>query len=198
MQHITGPKWASPPLSEIVSGFPAIADWSPAIGCVYLAAMGGADGSRARRQRIGAMAIIATGAFFMWRGIATLPLGTIDNPGPAAMPLLLAGLLILFALWGLNADRSGLIESGEGEADAEPGAGIHAVLIVAAIVVAAAAFSHLGYRLTILGLLLFFLGVVERKPIVTVLLVSFALSFGSHALFVHVLRIPLPSGPLGL
>jgi hypothetical protein len=39
---------------------------------------------------------------------------------------------------------------------------------------------------------------VERKPIVTVLIVSFALSFGSHALFQHVLKVPLPAGPWGI
>ena len=74
----------------------------------------------------------------------------------------------------------------------------HAVLVIAGIAAAALAFGFLGYRLTILGLLLFFLGVVERKPFIVVLLISFGLSFGSHALFVHVLKVPLPSGPWGL
>ena len=63
---------------------------------------------------------------------------------------------------------------------------------------AALAFGYLGYRLTILGLLVFFLGVVERKPILVVLLIAFGLSLGSHALFVHVLKVPLPTGPWGL
>ena len=60
------------------------------------------------------------------------------------------------------------------------------------------ALGPLGYRLTILSLLVFFLGVVERKSIITVLAVSFALSFGSHALLQYVLKVPLPSGPWGL
>jgi hypothetical protein len=160
-----------------------------------------------QRQRIGVVALVATGAFFIWRSLADLPLGTIDNPGPGAMPILLASMLIVFALWGLTAGRSGLLddetpgESTNDSADdeaAEPGALRHAMLIVSSIIVAAVVLDHLGYRLTILALLLFFLGLVERKPIVTVLIVSFGLSFGSHALFEHVLKIGLPSGPFGI
>jgi tripartite tricarboxylate transporter TctB family protein len=158
-----------------------------------------------QRQRIGVVALVATGAFFIWRSLADLPLGTIDNPGPGAMPILLALLLIVFALWSLTAGRSGLLDdetagdsADDGADDAEPGALRHAVLIVASIIVAAVVLDHLGYRLTILTLLLFFLGLVERKPLVTVLIVSFGLSFGSHALFEHVLKIGLPSGPFGI
>jgi hypothetical protein len=154
------------------------------------------------RQRVGATALIATGVFFSWRSLVDLPLGTIDNPGPAAMPLALAVLLVVFALWSLGGGGSGLLDpEGDGDADeaAAEGGGIrHAILIIAALVAAAVALDRIGYRLTILCLLLFFLGLVERKPIIIVLLVSTALSFGSHALFVHVLKIPLPSGPMGI
>jgi len=149
------------------------------------------------RQRIGAFAIMATGAVFIWRSLADLPLGTIDDPGPAAMPLLLATLLVLFAVWNLIAGSAGLIAA-ENDERAEPGGLAHAARIIAAMVAAALALDPLGYRLTILAVLVFFLGLVERKPIVTVLIVSFALSFGSHALFQHVLKVPLPAGPWGI
>jgi hypothetical protein len=154
------------------------------------------------RQRVGATALIAIGAFFIWRSLVDLPLGTIDNPGPAAMPLTLAVLLVIFALWSLSDGGSGLLDlEGAGDADemAAEGGGIRqAILVIAALVAAAVALDRIGYRLTILCLLLFFLGLLERKPIIIVLLVSIGLSFGSHALFVHVLKIPLPSGPMGI
>ena len=162
----------------------------------------GANDRQARRQRLGALALAATGAFFAWRSLADLPLGTIDNPGPAAMPLALACLLVVFALWSLAGDGAGLLDpAAAGEPDdtsADDGGMRHAILVIAALLAAALALDRLGYRLTILCLLLFFLALVERKPIVTALIVSVALSFGSHALFVHVLKIPLPSGPMGL
>ena len=154
------------------------------------------------RQRVGATVLIATGVFFIWRSVVDLPLGTIDNPGPAAMPLMLAVLLVIFSLWSLSGGTSGLLDPEEaGDADetaAESGGIRHAILIIAAMVAAGVALDRIGYRLTILCLLLFFLGLVERKPILIALLVSIALSFGSHALFVHVLKIPLPSGPMGI
>jgi hypothetical protein len=152
-------------------------------------------------QRIGVMAIVAVGLLFIWRGLADLPLGTIDNPGPAVMPLVLAGLLIVFALWSLKDETSGLLDAeteSSNETAAEPGHARHAILVVTAIAAAALAIGPLGYRLTMLGLLLFFLGVVERKPIITVLIVSFTLSFGSHALISGLLKVALPSGPLGI
>jgi hypothetical protein len=158
--------------------------------------------SPVQRQRIGVIALVAIGAFFIGRSLVDLPLGTIDNPGPGAMPLVLAALLVVFALWSLKGGTSGLLDEGvSGEADAaatEPGALRHAVFIVGAIVVAALALDTIGYRLTILALLLFFLGLVERKPIIPVLVVSFALAFGSHALFDRILKISLPSGPFGI
>ena len=147
------------------------------------------------------MALAATGAFFIWRSLAGLPLGTIDNPGPAAMPLALAVLLVVFALWSLGSASSAC-------SIRRPTTTMRLTRTAAACatpssssppcVAAAVALDRLGYRLTILCLLLFFLGLVERKPIVTALVVSATLSFGSHALFVHVLKIPLPSGPMGI
>src|SRR5262245_22306760 len=159
-------------------------------------------GSHQLRQRIGALAIAAVGLLFIWRCLADLPFGTIDNPGPGATPLMLAALLVILALWSMVGGTSGLLgdsATDDGEATAaESGALRHDILVIAGTTAAAIAFSFLGYRLTILGLLLFFLGIVERKPILIVLPVSFGLSYGSHALFERVLKVSLPSGPWGL
>jgi hypothetical protein len=152
------------------------------------------------RQRIGALALIAVGFFFIWKSLADLPFGTIDNPGPAIAPLALAVMLVAAALWSI-AGSSATTPDGfvhDDEPQPEPGAVRHAAFVILGIVAAALAFGVLGYRLTILGLLLFYLGIVERKPLVPVLLVSFGIAFGSYALFVHVLKVSLPTGPWGL
>jgi putative tricarboxylic transport membrane protein len=154
--------------------------------------------SRVRANHIGVAAIIATGAAFVGFALKDLPLGTIDNPGPAVMPLMLGSLTILFALWSLTTGASGLIASSGDEDAADPGGLPHPARVIAAMVVAAIALGPLGYRLTILALLVFFLALVERKALVPALLVSFALSFGSHALFQNVLKLQLPAGPWGL
>jgi hypothetical protein len=148
---------------------------------------------------VGPIVIIAIGVLFIGVSLHDLPLGTVDNPGPAAMPLLLAGLTIVFALWSLTAGTSGLLDSGDDDdAAPDPNQMRHAVRVVAAMVLAAVALGPLGYRLTILALLVVFLILVERKPLIPSLLISFALAFGSHALFQHVLKLQLPAGPWGL
>jgi hypothetical protein len=158
--------------------------------------------SETRHQRIGALALAAVGLFFAWRSLADLPFGTIDNPGPGITPLALAILLVVFALWsvaGGGANPVNHTEAGDiAEDTADQGATRHAVFIILGILVGALAFGVVGYRLTVLGLLLFYLGIVERKPLIATLLVSVGIAFGSYALFVHVLKISLPSGPWGL
>ena len=158
----------------------------------------GPDSRGIGRHAVGASAMIASGALFIALSLKDLPLGTMDNPGPAVMPLMLGGLLILFALWSLAAGKPGLIAVAQDDDAAPlPSEGWHAIRVVAAMVVAVA-LGPLGYRLTILALLVFFLLLVERKPLVPALAVSLALSFGSHALFQHVLKLQLPAGPWGL
>jgi tripartite tricarboxylate transporter TctB family protein len=158
--------------------------------------------SETRRQRIGALALVAVGLFFIWRSLADLPFGTVDNPGPGITPLALAVLLVACALWSMASSTASLVDeadAGNAEAPAaDTGAVRHAVLVILGIMAAALAFDVIGYRLTVLGLLLFYLGAVERKPLIPTLLVSFGIAFGSHALFVHVLKVSLPSGPWGL
>jgi Tripartite tricarboxylate transporter TctB family len=154
-----------------------------------------------RRQRIGALALVAVGLLFMWRSVSDLPFGTVDNPGPGLTPFMLALLLAGFALWTILGSASGApdpVAVGADEPAADPGAARHAVFVIVGIVAAAVGFGFLGYRLTILALLLFYLGIVERKPVIPTMLVSFGLAYGSHALFVHVLKVSLPSGPWGL
>jgi hypothetical protein len=56
----------------------------------------------------------------------------------------------------------------------------------------------LGFRLTLLAVLLFLIGVVERRRLLPTLAVSLGLSFGLHAVFSQWLKVPLPIGLLGL
>ena len=63
-----------------------------------------------QRQRIGALALVAVGLFFIWRSLADLPFGTIDNPGPGITPLALAILLVVFALWSMAGSIASAVE----------------------------------------------------------------------------------------
>ena len=57
--------------------------------------------------------------------------------------------------------------------------------------------ERLGYRLTVLLLLAFILGVVERKRPTLVAAMALGLSLGTFFLFGSLLKVPLPRGPLG-
>ena len=121
-----------------------------------------------------------------------LPLGTHSNPGPGYMPMLLGIVLGLFALIIL---ATGHRSSNFGDLD-WPGF-THAVGIVTCCIFAIFAMERLGYRITILLILLFFFGFLERLNLWVVLVLSAALTFGSYALFHNLLNVPLPLGGFG-
>jgi uncharacterized membrane protein len=142
-------------------------------------------------DRVAGLALLVLAGLVAWE-IRVLPLGTLRNPGPGYYPLALAilvGALGLLVAWrGAAAVTLRQIEWPELR---------HAVLILASGVFAALALERLGYRLTILILVLFLLGVVERRKPLAVALVAAVLSFGTHYLFDTLLRVPLPAGVIG-
>jgi putative tricarboxylic transport membrane protein len=122
-----------------------------------------------------------------------LPFGTVRTPGPAFMPVVLALLLLFFGLL-LVAVRS----------SSAPFRTLpwhewrHAVAIVVTVVFFAWALERLGYRMTVGAVLLFLLGVVERKPLLFTLVFSLAVAAASFFVFSTLLKVPLPRGPLGI
>jgi hypothetical protein len=136
-----------------------------------------------------ALVLVALLALVDSRG---LPLGTLRNPGPACMPIVLAGgLLVLgafIAATGGRAPRAGDVGWGERR---------HALAIVLVCAFAAWGLERLGYRLTVSLALLGLLGFVERKRPLVAVPVALGLAFGTFHLFATLLRTPLPRGPLG-
>ena len=57
--------------------------------------------------------------------------------------------------------------------------------------------ERLGYRLTMVALLIFFLGVVERRNWIAAVVVAIGFSLISYLVFATWLRVPLPVGPWG-
>jgi putative tricarboxylic transport membrane protein len=121
-----------------------------------------------------------------------LPLGTVRQPGPAFFPILLALLLLIFAVFVvLSGGRTPLLSSipwNEWR---------HALAILGASIFSVFAIERLGYRVTVLLVLIFLVKIVEKRGWIVSLAFAFALSFGSFFLFYTVLRVPLPEGPLG-
>jgi putative tricarboxylic transport membrane protein len=143
-------------------------------------------------DRVAGAALAVFGLFVLWQS-RVLPLGSLGNPGPGYMPTALAALLVLggVAVAALGGEAAGVRTLGFREWR-------HAIAIFAACAFAALALERLGYRLTIFLVLLFLLGVVERKRPVASIVFALAFAGGTFLLFDWFLRVPLPRGPLGL
>lgn len=137
--------------------------------------------------------LVATGAFFIWRALVEIPVGKLHQPGPGAIPLFLAGALVLLGAGVMVAETMARTSAEKGRWS-DLG---HAALLVAGCIFTALAMERLGYILTILGVLGFFLLVVERKPIIPAVLVSAGMAFGSYWLLAKVMKQALPTGLLG-
>jgi hypothetical protein len=121
-----------------------------------------------------------------------LPLGSLRNPGPAYAPVLLALLLLVFGMLLVALGGRALRLDAAGWSEWR-----HAVAILVTCAFAALALERLGFRLTMVAVLGFLLGVVERKGIVLTVLLAVVLGFGSFFVFDTLLRVPLPRGPGG-
>jgi Tripartite tricarboxylate transporter TctB family len=142
-------------------------------------------------DRVSGSALVFVALLVIW-GSHHLPLGTLRQPGPAFIPILLALLLMIFGVSVvLTGGRAPLLSSLRWQEWR------HALAILAASIFAVFALERLGYRLTMLLVLGFLIGLVEKRGWVVSLLLAFSLSFGSFFLFYTILRVPLPEGPFG-
>jgi hypothetical protein len=146
---------------------------------------------RLREDQVSGLMLLALALFVGWQN-RTYPLGSLQEPGPGYVPLLIAIFLgvtgLVIAVRG-GASRP-LAETRWPEAK-------RAAIILFACGVATYAIEAVGYRITIAALLVFFLGVLERRKPLAVATVAIAFSLLSFYLLGDVLRVPLPRGPWG-
>jgi hypothetical protein len=145
-----------------------------------------------RGDRVAGIAFVLIALVVAWQNRA-YPLGALHDPGPGYVPLLLAILLGLFgAAIALRGGASPLISS------IEWSEGKRGMVVLFACAAATFALEHIGYRLTMVALLAFILGVVERKRALPTTLVAVGFAGVSYFLFADVLKVQLPRGPWGL
>jgi len=154
-------------------------------------AAGAAPARGLRSDQVSGLVLLLVAVFVGWEN-RSYPLGTLQEPGPGYVPLLLAIFLgmmgLLVALRGTRALSMRNLKWPEFP---------RAVVILLACAVAAYALERLGYRITIFAFLVFFLGVVERKKWYTTLILSAAFALLSYFLFDTLLKVQLPAGPWG-
>jgi hypothetical protein len=144
-----------------------------------------------RNDQLSGLILLALALFVGWQN-RVYPLGSLQEPGPGYTPLLVSILLgavgLLIALQGRTSPRF---------ADSAWPEGRRAVTILVACGVAAYALEPVGYLITIAALLVFFLGVLERRKPLWVATVALGFSLLSYYLIGILLRVPLPAGLLG-
>ncbi len=145
-----------------------------------------------RSDRAAGIVIVLVALLVGWENRA-YPIGHLAEPGPGYMPLLIAGALGVFGLLiALRAGTSPLFNTIDWSESRR------GIVLLIACGVAVFALERIGYRLTMIALLVFVLGVVERKRPLPALLVAFGFAFVSYYLFATVLNVQLPRGPWGL
>jgi putative tricarboxylic transport membrane protein len=144
-----------------------------------------------RSDQASGLTLLALALAVLWLN-REFPVGTLDQPGPGYVPLLLAiGLGAIGLLIAVFGSRSAPLR-----AIAWPEAP-RALVVMTACVIATFALERIGYRITVAALLVFFLGVVERKPWWMTAAVAAGFSLASHYVVGVLLKVPLPRGPWG-
>ena len=144
-----------------------------------------------RSDQVSGLMLVALALYVWWMNRA-YPIGTLAEPGPGYMPLLLAifmGVMgLLVALSGGKSTPLAALEWTEAK---------RAVALLIACGVAAYALERLGYRITMAALIVFILGVMERRKPMMVALVGIGFSLVTYYLFATLLRVPLPVSAWG-
>ncbi|HEX9820663.1 MAG TPA: tripartite tricarboxylate transporter TctB family protein [Methylomirabilota bacterium] len=121
-----------------------------------------------------------------------LPLGTLATPGPAYMPAVLAGGLLVAGVLVAALSRSTVTLGEAGWSEWR-----HTVAILATCAFVALGLERLGYRLTMALACAVLLGAVERRRLLPTLLFAAGLAGGTYFVFDTILRVQLPRGPFG-
>ncbi len=145
-----------------------------------------------RSDQFSGLMLVALALYLVWAN-RDYPLGSLSEPGPGYLPLILAIFMgamgLLIALGGARSPRLSAIRWPEAT---------RALVIVLSCAGATLLLEPLGYRITMIALLVFLLGVVERKGPLAVALVALGFGFGSFYVVGDLLHVPLPRSSWGL
>lgn len=144
-----------------------------------------------RNDQLSGLMLVAFALFLAWANL-DYPVGSLHEPGPGYLPLLLAIFLGSMGLIVAAAGGSSPLLAAMKWVEAR-----RAAVILALCAGAAFALERIGYRLTVIALLIVLLGIVERRRPLMVALVSVGFSLLSYYIVGDLLLVPLPRGPWG-
>lgn len=140
----------------------------------------------------GAGAVFAAFSLLVLWESHKIPFGTMAEPGPGALPVLLGLTLLVCSITVFMGGRVG-----ERVSDIRWTEWRHAVAILGTSSFMALALERLGYRLTMFVALLALVTLVERKGWIAGGVFAGSFSLSTYFLFNTLLQVPLPKGPFG-
>ena len=144
-----------------------------------------------RRDHVAGGAFVVAGALVLAVSGA-YPFGTMASPGAGMMPILVTSLVMAFGIAILLRARESPPLSAIDWGDAK-----HALTVIAVAAVAVGAYAEIGFLVTIPCMLLVLTFVAERRSLLWSAGFSIGVSALAYALFIFVLKTPLPRSPLG-
>jgi hypothetical protein len=143
-------------------------------------------------DQIAGSVLAAVSLLVLWES-RKIPFGFLAEPGPGAVPTLLAFILLACSIAVVIAGRSS-----QRVASVRWTEWRHAVAILGTCSFMALALERLGYRITICIALWVLVTIVEKKGWIAGVVFATSFSLGTHYLFNSLLRVTLPQGPFGL
>lgn len=126
-------------------------------------------------------------------------IGSLLNPGPGFLPLVLGFLLILFSLILLGQARKSSHTKEKGPSSFLPGGWKKTSYTVLILLLATFLFETIGYLLTVFLLILFLMMLeAELKSWKKIFITALLTALGIYLVFVLLLEQPLPRGFLGI
>ena len=153
-----------------------------------------------RGWQLASLAFLALFAFAIWKS-TSLALRDALGPGPGFFPLWLGILGVVLAvalLFEVTRQPARNVGPSAAELIPESAALIRIVAVLALLVVAAAAFEPLGFRLTALAFTALLPLLLGARSLLVLVPFALASSFGVFHVFYHWLKVPLPIGLLGI
>ncbi len=150
-----------------------------------------------RRGRV--IACVCLAAIFLAALVTSLGYTLTDalGPGPGFFPFWLSligaaltAAILVETLRDATLDRASILPARQ--------AALQGGIVLAALVAAAALFEPLGFRLTMLFFIAGLLLVLGARSVTAIALTAVAGSFGVFHVFLYWLKVPLPTGALGL
>ncbi len=167
-------------------------------GCVFATEYRDLEGVVVRRACQMVSLFILALALFVVQSALGMKYYTAMGPGPGFIPLWIGAVLaVLSVVWFIQVSRGPALPTPEGFVP-DRGGVLRVVAVLASLALFPAIAEQVGFRVTMLGFLLFLFAVLGRQKLLVTLALSLIGSFGQYFLFHDLLGLHLPKATVDI